>query len=108
MGQRPIVAAAEAVPGPIAFAARSVTMECERYQTVQHAKEAIMGIFGPKRRSARADAERCRHCGSANIAVGYVDRVTVTVTRRCDDCATEWREPFVDLTAVGPVVSGRR
>ena len=68
-----------------------------------------MGIFGRKRTSAvRRDADHCGRCGGTNLAVGFVDRVTVTVTRRCEDCSHDWREPFVDLTNVGRVLSGRR
>jgi hypothetical protein len=67
-----------------------------------------MGIFGRKRTAARPDADHCRRCGGTNLAVGFVDRVTVTVIRRCEDCSNEWREPFVDLTNVGRVLSGHR
>ena len=68
-----------------------------------------MRIFGRKRTDAPAAAAMgCERCGSRDVAVGYVDRVTVTVTRRCERCSHEWREPFVDLTSVGPVLNGHR
>jgi uncharacterized protein (DUF983 family) len=67
-----------------------------------------MALFGRTRPAARPDADHCARCGGTNLAVGFVDRVTVTVARRCDDCGNEWREPFVDLTNVGRVLSGHR
>lgn len=67
-----------------------------------------MGIFGRRRTSVPVEVERCGRCGDTDLAIGFVDRVSMTVTRRCEACGSEWREPFVAPADLGRVLSGYR
>ena len=67
-----------------------------------------MALFGRTRPAARPGTDFCACCASTNLAVGFVDRVTVTVTRRCDDCGNEWREPVVGVSNVDRLATGDR
>jgi len=75
----------------------------------EYERETAMSIFGRRNleRSGRSGV-RCPSCGSTSVTAGYVDRITVTVTRACNDCAGRWSEPLIDLTDKERVTSSHR
>lgn len=56
-----------------------------------------MGIFkGRKTQSGPT----CPTCGSSQLGLGYVDRVSCTVLHSCGTCDARWRDDLIDLAEV--------
>ena len=61
-----------------------------------------MGIFKKNRndttpRSSRRSTLICPRCHGGDLALGYVDRVNLSVLHRCHSCGYRWRDDLVDL-----------
>ena len=56
-----------------------------------------MGLF-KKRTDPKSNSKvTCPECGSTQLALGYVDRVSCTVLHACESCGTRWRDDLIDL-----------
>lgn len=60
-----------------------------------------MGLFRNRKTSAGSSRMSkgliCPKCHGNELALGYVDRVNLSVLHRCHGCGYRWRDDLVDL-----------